>query len=230
MSRLLALSFDLDDTLWPVWPAIARAERRLHDWLAERAPATARRYDVAAMRALRDRVELEHPHQQHDLTWLRMESLRRALASAGDDPALAVPAFELFFDERQRVDLFEDVRPALERLAARFPLVALTNGNADLGRIGLAPLFRGVVAARGFGVGKPDPRIFAAACEMAGAPAAQVLHVGDDLRTDVEGALRAGLKAAWVVRPSVHPQPPAPPQGVHHVVVELGTLADALGA
>ncbi|WP_119157821.1 HAD family hydrolase [Caldimonas tepidiphila] len=230
MSRLLALTLDLDDTLWPVWPTIVRAERRLHDWLAEHAPATAQRHDTAAMRALRDRVGLEHPERQHDLTWLRMESLRRALSQAGDDPALAVPGFEVFFDERQRVELFDDVRPGLERLAARFPLVALTNGNADLGRIGLAPLFRGVVTARSFGVGKPDPRIFAAACELAGAPAGQVLHVGDDLLLDVEGALRAGVQAAWLKRPSIHPVPPAAPQGVHFVVEDLLALADAVGA
>lgn len=230
MPRLLALTLDLDDTLWPVWPTIVRAERLLHEWLQAHAPATARRHDPAGLRALRDRVGLEHPEKQHDLTWLRLESLRRALQDCGDDPALAVPAFDRFFDARHDVELFDDVRPALERLAARFPLVALTNGNADLGRIGLAPLFRGVIAARSFGVGKPDARIFAAACELAGAPAAQVLHVGDDLVMDVEGALRAGLQAAWVLRPSIHPEPPEPPAGVHHVVAELGALADALGA
>ena len=29
-----ALSLDLDDTLWPIAPAIARTEARLHAWLA----------------------------------------------------------------------------------------------------------------------------------------------------------------------------------------------------
>ena len=230
MSSLLAISLDLDDTLWPVWPAIVRAERRLHEWLVLQAPATARRHDTAGLRALRDRVGLEHPERQHDLTWLRLESLRRALRDAGDDPALAEPAFEVFFDERQRVELFDDVRPALERLAARYPLVALTNGNADLRRIGLAPLFREVVTAREFGVGKPDPRIFAAACERIGAAPERVLHVGDDLVLDVQGALQAGLRAAWVVRPEIHPQPPSAPESVHAVVRELGALADMLGA
>mgnify|MGYP003353772201 CR=1 FL=1 len=31
--RPRALTLDLDDTLWPVWPAIERAEAVLHDWL-----------------------------------------------------------------------------------------------------------------------------------------------------------------------------------------------------
>lgn len=229
LPRLLALSLDLDDTLWPVWPAIARAEDRLHDWLCVHAPATASRYDRTALRTLREHVGLEHPEARHDLSWLRLESLRRALRASGDDVALAEAAFEVFFDERQRVDLFEDVRPALERLAARFPLVALTNGNADLERIGLASLFSGAVTARSFGVAKPDARIFHAACELAGAAPQQVLHVGDDLELDVHGALRAGLQAAWVTRPEIHSQPPAAPEGVHSVVSQLTELAQRLG-
>jgi len=67
-------------------------------------------------------------------------------------------------------------------------------------RIGLQPWFRGSLAAREFGVGKPDPRIFAAACERLGCAPNEVLHVGDDLRLDVHGALDAGMQAAWVRR------------------------------
>ena len=40
-SRVRALTLDLDDTLWPVWPIIDRAEQVLHDWLASNAPLTA---------------------------------------------------------------------------------------------------------------------------------------------------------------------------------------------
>jgi putative hydrolase of the HAD superfamily len=54
-ARIRALTLDLDDTLWPVWPAIQRAEAALHGWLLRHAPATAARFDVVALRALRDR-------------------------------------------------------------------------------------------------------------------------------------------------------------------------------
>ncbi|AKJ28629.1 HAD family hydrolase [Caldimonas brevitalea] len=230
MAPVLALTLDLDDTLWPIWPAIARAETVLHAWLSRAAPATARRFDVAGLRGLRERVAHEHPEWSHDLTQLRLESLRLALHDAGDDPALAVPAFEVFYAERQKVDVFADVEPALDRLAARFPLVALSNGNADLGVVGLARWFADSVTARSFGVGKPDPRIFHEACRRAGAAADRVLHIGDDLALDVQGALGAGLQAAWVVRPEVHPAPEAAPAGTHHVVTDLLQLAERLGA
>ena len=38
VKRIQAISLDLDDTLWPVWPTIERAERALHDWLQRHAP------------------------------------------------------------------------------------------------------------------------------------------------------------------------------------------------
>ena len=228
MSRAIrALSIDLDDTLWPIWPTIERAEQRLHGWLAENAPATARRHDVAALRALRDRVEQERPDLAHDFSAMRRESLRLALLGAGDNPALADAAFEYFFAERQKVEFFDDVLPALERLARRYPLLALTNGNADLKRVGLAPYFSGYLSAREFGVGKPDARIFGEACRLLREPSRAVLHVGDDPWLDVEGARNAGQPAAWVRRLGAsHTHEPQ----ATHVVAELLTLADLLEA
>jgi FMN hydrolase / 5-amino-6-(5-phospho-D-ribitylamino)uracil phosphatase len=226
----VALTLDLDDTLWPIWPAIERAEAHLHAWLVQWAPATAGRFDTAGLRALRDEVARTHPHWAHDLSAVRLESLRRALAQAGDDERLAEEAFEAFLHWRHRVDVYDDVVPALQRLASRYPIVALTNGNADLQAIGLAPWFRGVVSARAFGVGKPDPRIFLEACRQAGAAPARVLHIGDDLALDVHAALAAGLQAAWVARPDLHADTDGAPPGTHHVVRDLRELADRLGA
>jgi len=195
-----ALTLDLDDTLWPVWPAIQRAESRLHAWLAQHASATARRFDVNALRELREAVGAEHPEWGHDFTRMRRESLVRALTLAGDDAALAAPAFDVFFAARNRVELFDDALPALEALARRWPIVALTNGNADLHSIGLARYFTATVSAREFGVGKPDPRIFHEACRRAGALPHEVLHIGDDWALDVAGAHGAGLRSAWLRR------------------------------
>ena len=226
---LAALTLDLDDTLWPVWPAIQRAETRLLDWLRERAPAAVAAHDTKSMRALRDAVLADHPAWAHDLSAIRIESIRRTLRASGDDPALAEPAFEQFFAERHRVELFADVLPALERLAARWPIIALSNGNADVNRVpGLGRYFRGSLSAREFGVGKPAPEIFARACALAGCAPAAVLHIGDDGRLDVDGALAAGLRAAWVRRPDL-PPPAAPTRLPHHTVADLLALADDLG-
>ena len=56
---------------------------------------------------------------------------------------------------------------SMARLAARWPVVALSNGNADLHRVGLGAHFKAQVSAREAGVAKPDPRIFGLAAEVA---------------------------------------------------------------
>lgn len=226
--RIQAITLDLDDTLWPIWPAIARADEVLRAWLAERAPATAALCaQPDALRAARAELERQRPELAHDLSAMRREAIRGLLQRAGDDPALAEPAFEVFFAERQRVDLYADALPALERLSARYPLVTLTNGNADVHRVGIGGYFRGEVTARRFGVGKPDPRIFQAAADAAGVPASAVLHVGDDPALDGVGALNAGMQLAWVNRAGhAWSHGPVPP---HATVSDLLALCDLLG-
>ena len=195
-----AVTLDLDDTLWPFAPIARRIQAALAAFLAEHAPRTSAEFDAAASMALLEQVRKERPDLAHDLAETRREALRRMLSAAGDDPGLAEAAFAVLNDARQQVDLYPDAREALARLRAVGPLVAVTNGNADLERIGLDHAFDAVVHAERVGVAKPDPRIFAIAAEHAGVPAAHVLHAGDDLHTDVAGALGAGMQAAWVHR------------------------------
>lgn len=196
-----AITLDLDETLWPIAPVIERAEDELHGWLQRHAPRTAARFDVAALRALRDSLAAEFPDRAHDFTWARRVSIERALTLVGDDSALAEPAFEYFFEWRHRVTLFPDALPALARLSARYPILALTNGNAELDRIGIAQYFVGRLSAREFGRGKPHVDFFHAACARLGEPPAAVLHVGDDWALDIEGAHAAGQPSAWIGRP-----------------------------
>lgn len=201
VAKVKAISIDLDDTLWPIWPTIERAEKALHDWLGENAPmASALFSSPSALREIRDYMAASRPELKHDLSAVRRESIRLALYRAGENPLLADAAFDVFFAERQRVTLFEDAKPALEFLAGRFPLVSVSNGNADLERVGIAKYFRAAISAREFGVGKPDPRIFHAAAGSVDLTPADFLHVGDDATLDALGALNAGMQAAWVNR------------------------------
>lgn len=202
--KIRALTLDLDDTLWPVRPVIERAEAALLQWLHVYAPRTAAlTQDARALRAIRDQVARERPEWLTNLSEIRRESIRRALAQSGDDPALAESAFAVFFEERQHVSFYPDALPALAALARVYPLVALSNGNADLQRVGIAQYFVGAVSAQGFGIGKPDARIFAEAMrltQLGNLQADEVLHVGDDAHLDVLAAHAVGKQTAWVNR------------------------------
>lgn len=195
-----AITLDLDDTVWPFAPIGARIERVLDDWMRRHSPATADMFPIEAMRALRERVAGEHPALAHDMSALRRLTLEAALRESGGDVALAEAAYEAFFAERNRVECYPDAIGALERISARLPIAALSNGNADLARIGLDHLFTAQLSACSFGSAKPDPAIFLEACRLLETPPQQVLHVGDHPDADVAGAARAGLRSCWINR------------------------------
>ena len=153
--RILAISLDLDDTLWPVEPAIRNAELRLDAWLRAEHPMSPPSFRSPAMRALRDAIDRERPDLAHDFTAQRLLTIERAFAACGIGDAHVADAFEIYYAARNAVDCYADALPALAALSARMPLVSLSNGNADLERIGLRHHFRHCISAREIGYAKP---------------------------------------------------------------------------
>jgi FMN hydrolase / 5-amino-6-(5-phospho-D-ribitylamino)uracil phosphatase len=197
---ILALTLDLDDTLWPVLPALQRADQAVDAWLQQHHPDVARAWPIAAMRELRDQVAAERLDLAHDFTSQRQLTMRHAFAACGIAVAPIEALWEIYFAARNSVELYPDSLPALQRITARWPLASLTNGNADLQRIGIHTHFVHHICARDSGVAKPDPRIFLAAAERLGVVPDRILHVGDDPEMDVVGARDAGLRTAWINR------------------------------
>jgi putative hydrolase of the HAD superfamily len=94
---------------------------------------------------------------------------------------------------------------ALARLAQHAPIAVISNGSGEaqdaLRRLGVCQVgagpgveVRAIVDSAAVGVGKPDPRIFQIALDHLGVAASHALHVGDTLRTDIDGAVRAGIR------------------------------------
>jgi putative hydrolase of the HAD superfamily len=193
-----AITFDLDDTLWDTWPVIERAEARLHDWLKRRYPRIPEQFTCLDLRHLAGAVAEARPHMAHDRTALRKEALMLAATQAGYARFPVDAAFEVFFAARNQVVFFAEVLPVLERLTQRYVLGALSNGNADIRRVGLAHVFDFAFNAIDVGVAKPAPALFQAACRHLDLAPRQIVHVGDDPENDVRGAAWAGLHTVWI--------------------------------
>jgi putative hydrolase of the HAD superfamily len=200
MQRISAICFDLDNTLWDVWPAIVRAEQEMYAFLQQRYPRIAARYSVEALRTERERVIDDEPHMRHDFTYLRKASLARCAQAVGYGAPVAEEAFEVFFRARNSVTLYQDVPGALNSLRKRFRLFTLTNGNADLTMIGVGHYFEARFAARDVGALKPSAAVFNHVIEKTGLAAQQILYVGDDPIADVQGARAVGMRPIWVNR------------------------------
>lgn len=189
-------------------PALEQADRDLNNYLRQHYPEVARTWPIAALRELRAQVAAERTDLAHDFTAQRYLTMQRAFDACGIDDAPLDALFEVFAAARNSVVLYPDALPALERLRAVRPVASLTNGNADLERIGLHMHFAHRISARDIGAAKPDARIFLAAAEKLGVAPENILHVGDDPELDVVGARDAGLRTAWINRAG-HPWPGA---------------------
>jgi FMN hydrolase / 5-amino-6-(5-phospho-D-ribitylamino)uracil phosphatase len=200
LTDVRAVAFDLDNTLWDVEPVLARAEARLGDWLRLNCPRIPAQLSLADMRAAREELARAEPHNAHDVTYLRLSALERHARECGYGAEVAARAFEVFLAARCEVEVLPDVRPGLKRLKRTFTLASLSNGNADLRRIGLDDAFALSLNARQIGTGKPDRRSFEHLAGALGLAPRAILYVGDDPWLDVEAARAAGCRSAWMNR------------------------------
>ncbi len=202
--RFRLITLDLDDTLWPCEPVIRAAELAMLDWLGTRAPRIVEIHDPLSLRAHRVQLMAERPEIAHDLGRVRRLSLAMLLEELdypwerADD--LAREALAVFMANRNSITPFDDVEPVLRRLASRFSLVSITNGNADPELTPLRGIFDHHVTAARAGAAKPDPTVFELALELAGCATAECLHIGDEPYLDVEAARALGIEAVWVNR------------------------------
>ncbi|MEF8793107.1 HAD family hydrolase [Thiohalorhabdus sp.] len=222
-----ALAFDLDGTLWSCDDVIKRAEGALYAWLKRHHPLITEAYDREAMRVVRRDLARRHPELAADVTALRRASLEWHAREAGYDPGLAETGLAVFLAERHQVTPYADARPALERLAGAFPLVALTNGNADVRQTELGDLFHHFLTAADVGAAKPDPALFHAACRDMGVQPWDMVHIGDDPVRDIHAAHHFGARTVWINREGG--EWPADVRRAHHEIVSLAELPEALG-
>ena len=195
------IAFDLDDTLWPCMPTINFAEKVLYQWLEQNFPRITNRHDPGDMIDSRKQFMLQDERFEIDLSLLRYEFLKQLAHEAGyNSKAVSKAGFEVFYEARQQVSFYEDVLPCLGRLRSRYRLGAITNGNANVNRVGLGYLIEHSVSASELKVAKPDKFIFHHLVERFGVPARRVLYVGDHPEIDVIGSQDAGLQAIWINR------------------------------
>jgi putative hydrolase of the HAD superfamily len=196
------ITFDLDNTLWDVEPALVRAEQAQNEWLAEHRPRVAKQFDDQQTRDFRIAVYRRNPQLAHQISELRIQSLYEMQLACGYDVGMAREgadsAFAAFLHYRHRVAPYERAMEVLDDLACRYVLGALTNGNADVFKTELGDHFDFAFSAEQLNASKPAPDLFHASLEETGARPEQVVHVGDNPEHDVHGAQSVGFHTIWM--------------------------------
>ncbi len=209
------VTFDLDNTLWETESVVVAAEQTLLHWLEKNAPKFAQQLDLEARMALRNEVLAAQPELRHRVTPLRTAVLELGLRKAGysDKQAskLAKQGFKIFLDARHQLEYFPHVEVVLELLSRQYQLASISNGNADVRRLGLDRFFKIIVSADEVGLSKPDAAPFQTALEAAGVEPSQALHIGDHPGDDIQGALDVGMHTLWFnPQGKAWPQQPRP--------------------
>lgn len=229
--KIKVIAFDLDDTLWEMRPVLIRAEEKLSAYLTQTFPQL--KYDVISMRELRYDVLKEAPELAHRVTAFRHRLIEKAMSMSGmsDEEAKegASLALNVFLAARSDVTFFDDVLSTLALLSQEYTLGSLTNGNADIKRLGLNRYFQFSFSAEDVGARKPAPDLFHQAVQYTGVAAEEMVYVGDDLIQDVEAANRAGLHSIWVNRKQHElPQDMAQTSSPHATVKRIDQIPDVL--
>lgn len=201
LTPIAAMTFDLDDTLYDNVPVMDRTEKETLQFI--------RQYDLRFnhftekdVNAYKKTLLETHPEIFHDIThwrWLATRNMlldyhySEAKAAKGADEIMANFAYW-----RSRIVVPLNTHQVLSTLAQKIPLIAITNGNANPLTCGLGQYFSHILKAGPDGRSKPYPDMFDKAASLLDLPHQQILHVGDHLVTDVEGAIRSGLQACWI--------------------------------
>lgn len=172
-----------------------------------------------------DAPELQRLHAWAPL--YRREAWTHALAQHGvNDPAFAEHLADRFRRERrQRNAMFPDAAQLLPQFAQRLPLALVTNGAPDLQHFkidtsGVRPYFQSIVVSGEVGIGKPHPAPMQRALRQLNCDPAHAAMVGNNLSSDIAGALNTGIHAIWLSRDN------SPPTGNIHPDLTITTLHD----
>ena len=200
MSSIKQITFDLDDTLWPVHTVINNAERAYFNALQELSPALTQRYTVDEIRKHRWQLLKSQPDLSHNISTWRIVALSNILTEIGykakEAQQISQAAFDVFLAERQKVELFDHVDSCLAQLSKQYSLGVLTNGNADVYKMPIAEHFDFAYRAEQYNESKPGLALFNAALAYKNIPAANCLHIGDCETNDIAPAIAVGMRSA----------------------------------
>lgn len=160
---------------------------------------------VFAERELARTLHILPHHNFHDLLDIKMQIELQHLCTMGvfapadvDDKAREIA--RICYDAAR--GWIEKARPVLETLAARYPLVLVSNfyGNVEtvLRDFDLDRYFKKIIESAVVGVRKPDPAIFKMGVDALGLQPDQVLVIGDSYRKDILPAESLGCHVLWL--------------------------------
>jgi putative hydrolase of the HAD superfamily len=211
-----AVFFDVDFTL--IYPGPTFRGEGYRDFCAKHGiDVDAARFDEAVARAA-PLLDAGDDRYTDDLFVVYTRAIIEGMGGAG--PRLDACASEIYREWAacQHFELYDDVPDVLRALAdAGLRIGLISNSHRCLAsfqsHFELQGLITATISSSQHGFMKPHPSIFTAALQLVDVEPADAVMVGDSLRHDVEGAMRAGMRGVLLHRGD-SPTPAAAELGV----------------
>lgn len=190
------ISFDADQTLFDFDRVMAQALDGVADFLGPHLPGN---ITPTHLRQVRDDIAARYGDQKIDMLALRARSFHAVLAEHSKRDELVDQAMAIFTEIRfGTVYFYDGVEAGLTELAKITKLGLITNGNSDPEKAGIVHYFDHIVLGEKYPFKKPDRRLFEVLLHDAGiSQGDRVMHVGDSLAQDVQGANGIGAISVW---------------------------------
>ena len=163
------VTFDLDDTLWPLRETILAAHKSANAFLASQVPSVKEILSTDKEREVWGHLIEKDPTMRHRLSELRFNVFKNILQSLGQTEQqaekLSSEALQIFMNGRHQLTLFDGVEEVLAQLKEKYTLGVLTNGNADIKRLGIDHYFNFSFSAEELNDSKPSATHFKKAME-----------------------------------------------------------------
>lgn len=193
------ISFDLDDTLYDNTEVIRLAEQHCVDFL--RHASQIDKLDLSYWLNWKIQIEQQNPIFCEDVTAWRIATIRALLQSHGKNAVeierICQATINAFLIWRHKINVPQESIEVLNRLQSQYKLAALTNGNVAPERIGLSQ-FELTLCGGKNGRAKPHKDLFRLAASYFNVSPWEILHIGDNLITDVQAAVQANCQAVWL--------------------------------
>lgn len=213
--RFAAVFFDLDGTLVSERTGVREARTAVGARLIElglyRKPASAFADTIeVVIGGIMEDNDWQWPLWLHAEEWMKRSLAVEQITVSEDEFA---ELNRVYRDERSdRAEAINGWPAALAAARSHGPIGLITNFNDGLMQrekirgAGLEGQFDGVYISGEVGVWKPEPGIFEHAARDLGVESGDCVHIGNNIQSDVEGALAAGM-AAVLVEEDDRPRP-----------------------
>lgn len=213
-NKITTISFDGDMTLWDFNKVMRHSLAITLEELRKQLPCKrTAELTIEKMIAIRNEVSKELEDKTINLEEIRLQAFKRTLDHIGyKNDRLAIHLNNLYLKHRfEDIELYPDVLPTLNTLQKDYRLGLISNGNGYPDKCGLPHFFSFVIFSQDVRIKKPNPEIFSIACKKVNCSNSELIHIGDSLESDVQGANAAGILSVWLNRDGLAKKPKIKP-------------------